>query len=84
MSEKPTGFKNVKMLLIRRLTMQGYVVVDHLASVGEAMGKIGAGITNGTIKWKGDVREGGLEDYVKTINLHLTGGYNGKLILKTC
>jgi len=77
------GFKNIEMLLMRRLTMQGYVVVDHLASVGEAMGEIGAGIANGTIKWKGDVREGTVEDYVKTVNLLLTGGNNGKLILKT-
>lgn len=77
------GFKNIEMLLMRRLTMQGFVVVDHLASVGEAMGEIGAGIQNGTIKWRGDVRDGTIEDYVKTVNLLLTGGNNGKLILRT-
>jgi NADPH-dependent curcumin reductase CurA len=77
------GFKNVEMVLMRRLTLQGFVVVDHLASVGEAMGEIGAGIQNGTIKWRGDVRDGTIEDYVKTVNLLLTGGNNGKLILRT-
>jgi NADPH-dependent curcumin reductase CurA len=82
MGEAAVGFKNVEMLLMRRLTMQGFVVVDHLASVGEAMQEIGAGISNGTIKWKGDLRAGSLEDYVKTINLLLTGGNDGKLILK--
>lgn len=82
MGAQAVGFKNVEMLLMRRLTMQGFVVVDHLASVGEAMGEIGAGIKAGTIKWKGDVREGSLSDYVRTVNLLLTGGNNGKLILK--
>jgi NADPH-dependent curcumin reductase len=82
MGTKAVGFKNVEMMLMRRLTMQGYVVVDHMASVNEAMGEIGAGIQSGTIKWKGDVRTGTLDDYVKTINLLLSGGNNGKLILK--
>ncbi len=77
------GFKNIEMLLMRRLTMQGFVVVDHLASVSESMTEIGDGIQSGTIKWRSDVREGNIEDYIKTINLLLTGGNNGKLILKT-
>jgi len=77
------GFKNIEMLLMRRLTMQGFVVVDHVASLGEAMGEIGAAVANDTIKWKGDVRNGTVEDYVKVVNLLLTGGNNGKLILKT-
>lgn len=83
MGPQAVGFKNVEMLLMRRLTMQGFVVVDHLESVGEAMAEIGAGIKAGTLKWKADVREGRLDDYVKTINLLLSGGNNGKLILKT-
>ena len=82
MGEKATGFKNVEMLLMRRLSMQGFVVVDHLASVGEAMGEISAGIAAGTIKWKADIREGTIDDYVKTVSLLLSGGNNGKLILK--
>lgn len=82
MGDKAVGFKNYEMVLMRRITMQGYVVVDHLAAVGVAMAEIGAGVKAGTIKWKGDVREGAVTDYVKTINLLLTGGNNGKLMLK--
>lgn len=82
MGTQAVGFKNVEMLLMRRITMQGFVVVDHMASLGEAMGEIGAGVSSGTIKWKGDVRDGPVSDYVKTVNLLLTGGNNGKLILK--
>lgn len=82
MGENAPGLKNVEMILMRRLTVQGYIVPDHIASVPEAMGEIAAGIQAGTIKWKGDVREGKIDDYVKTVNLLLTGGNDGKLILK--
>jgi len=37
MGDKAVGMKNWEMLLMRRLTVQGFVVVDHLASVGDAM-----------------------------------------------
>jgi NADPH-dependent curcumin reductase CurA len=82
MGENATGFKNYEMILMRRITMQGFVVVDHLASVGDAFGEIGAGLASGAIKWKGDVREGGVKDYVKTVNLLFNGGNDGKLMIK--
>jgi len=37
MGDKAAGMKNWEMILMRRLTVQGFVCVDHLASVGEAM-----------------------------------------------
>ena len=33
MGEKAKGVKNWEMILMRRVTVQGFVVVDHLASV---------------------------------------------------
>merc|ERR1712032_459985 len=81
MGSQAVGLKNFEMVLMRRLIIQGYIVVDHLASVGEAFAEIGAGLKAGKIRWKGDVREGTVDDYVKTVNLLLTGGNNGKLMI---
>ncbi|KAJ1445051.1 hypothetical protein M885DRAFT_473895 [Pelagophyceae sp. CCMP2097] len=82
MGELAAGFKNVKMLLMRRLSMQGFVCVDHMASIPESFAEIGAGLAAGTIKWKADLRQGTVDDYVKTVTLLLLGGNDGKLILK--
>ena len=82
MGPAAVGFKNVEMVLMRRLTMQGFICVDHLASVGEAMGEIADGLSTGKIKCKFDIKEGPLDSYVDTIGLLLTGGNNGKLLLK--
>jgi len=83
MGENAPGFKNLEMLLMRRLTMQGFITMDHMACNEQAMTEIGAALEAGTLKWKGDVREGKVDDYVKTINLLLEGDNLGKHILKT-
>ena len=82
MGNSASGPKNFEMILMRRLTVQGFVCVDHLASVGEAFAEIGDGLKSGKIKVKEDIKEGDVTDYVKTINLLFSSGNDGKLILK--
>lgn len=76
------GPSNYKLILMKRMKVQGYVCIDHLASVPEAYKEIGKGIEEGKIKWKEDIREGGIKTYVDTINLLYNGGNKGKLMLK--
>lgn len=76
------GPKNYNMILMRRLKVQGFIVVDHLASVEESFAEMGALIKENKLKWKEDIREVGVEDYVDTINLLFTGGNTGKLMIK--
>jgi NADPH-dependent curcumin reductase CurA len=82
MGEKGKGPRNFEMILMRRLTVQGFICVDHLASVGEAFNEIGEGLKSGKIKFKEDIKDADITDYVKIINLLYSSGNDGKLIIK--
>ena len=82
--DKSAGPKNYKMILMRRLKVQGFICVDHLAAYPEALGELIPALTAGTIKIKEDFREVGIEDYVETVNELYCGGNKGKLAIKLC
>lgn len=73
---------NYKMILMRRLKVQGFLCRDHAASKPESTAEIMAGILEGKIHFKEDIREAPVEKYVDTLNLLFTGGNTGKLIMK--
>eukprot|EP01033_Poteriospumella_lacustris_P006814 gene6814-4910_t len=76
------GPRNYKMILMRRLKVQGFLCRDHAASKPESTAEIMAGIQEGKIHFKEDIREAPVEKYVDTLNLLFTGGNTGKLIMK--
>jgi NADPH:quinone reductase len=78
----PTGPRNYDMILMRRLTVQGFICLDHLSTIPEGVAEIGKLLSEGKIKLKEDIREGTVDDYVKTVRNLFNGGNNGKLILK--
>lgn len=82
MADKAQGIKNFEMILMRRVTVQGFICVDHLATVAEAMAEIGALIASGKLVHKEDIREASIDDYVSVINNLYNGGNTGKLIIK--
>ena len=53
--------KNYEMILMRRLTVQGFICPDHLADIGAAFGELVPLVTSGQIQIKEDVREVSLE-----------------------
>jgi NADPH-dependent curcumin reductase CurA len=78
----PEGLKNLRALLTQRLRMQGLIVFDWQHRIPEAIAELGAWHRAGRLKIREDVRTGGLEAFVDTLNLLYTSGNNGKLVLK--
>lgn len=78
-SEK--GPVNFNMILMRRINIQGFICLDHAASMPEMMEYMVKHISEGSIKFKMDVQEG-LENYVQVVNMLFEGTNSGKLVLK--
>ena len=76
------GPRNMRSILVNRLTVRGFLVFDFLDRYPEAMAELTAWHKDGRLKIREDVREGGLEAFAATLALLYTGGNNGKLILK--
>jgi len=76
------GPSNYKMILMRRLKVEGFICVDHLGAYPEALAELIPAVLAGKIKYKEDFREVGIEDYVDTVNLLYNGGNTGKLAMR--
>jgi len=80
--QESVGPKNYKMILMRRMMVKGFVCADHMSTFMQMRQEITALIQAGKMKFRFDVREGKVSDYVKTVNLLYSSGNQGKLILK--
>lgn len=80
-SEVP-GPKNLRVVLTKRLRMQGLIVFDWAERVPEAIAALSDWHKQGRLKIREDVREGGVDAFPETLNLLYTGGNFGKLVLK--
>ncbi|MAI80133.1 MAG: NADP-dependent oxidoreductase [Myxococcota bacterium] len=77
----PPGPRHYMQIVIRRLTVKGFILLDHIARAGEAMGELSGWIKNGEIDYAEDVQEG-FENAPSTL-LRLYQGKNlGKQLLK--
>ncbi len=78
----PEGPKNLRCILTQRLKMQGLIVFDWEKRIPEAIAALGQWHKDGLLKIREDVRSGGIDAFVDTLNLLYTSGNNGKLVLK--
>ena len=78
----PPGPVNLRYVLTQRLKMQGLIVFDFARDNAVALADLGAWVKEGKLKLREDVREGGVDAFVETLNLLYTGGNFGKLSLK--
>ena len=79
-TEAPTGPRNYLQLLVQRATMQGFVVLDHLASWGQARREISEWLRAGQIAHDEQVLEG-LEQAPVGLNMLFTGANTGKVLV---
>ena len=80
-AELPPGPKNYMQLVIRRCTMQGFILIDYFHRANEAIAELSSWIDNGELKHAEDIQEG-IENTPKTF-LRLFEGKNlGKQLLK--
>ena len=81
-TEPPPGPRNFRSVLVNRLKIQGLIVFDFAERYAEATSRLAEWHAAGKLKIREDVRDGGLDAFVDTLNLLFTGGNFGKLVLR--
>jgi NADPH-dependent curcumin reductase CurA len=68
-------------MLMRRLTVKGFIIIDYLPRAAEAFAELGPLAASGELKWKVHV-EDGLENAVQAVKRLFTGDHDGKLLIR--
>jgi len=74
------GPKHYPMILMQRLKVQGFIVLDYASRYPEAIAALGGWLQAGKLKFRVDMHEG-LENAVTTLRRLYTGEHQGKLML---
>ena len=75
------GPRNLFLLIARRITMRGFLVMDHAARFAEARRDLSGWLRDGTLVAREDVQEG-FENIPRTFLRLFTGQNTGKQVLK--
>ncbi|MGE0044955.1 MAG: NADP-dependent oxidoreductase [Hyphomonadaceae bacterium] len=78
---KGMGPRNFQQILMHRIKVQGFIVIDYLPRFEEAAGQLAQWVLDGKIKYRVHVEQG-LENAVKSLGLLFTGGNDGKLLVQ--
>jgi NADPH-dependent curcumin reductase CurA len=81
-TEAPPGPRTLRSILVNRLRVQGFIVFDFADRYETALSDLVQWYRDGRLKFREDIREGGIEAYPEVLNLLFTGGNLGKLVLK--
>lgn len=75
------GPKDFGRVLMNRLTIQGFVILDHFSRAREAYADLAGWIESGQLRWKDHVIHG-LESAPEAMNRLFTGDHDGKLMVQ--
>lgn len=77
----PAGPRDFGRILMRRLMIKGFIIIDYLHRAGEAFAELGPLVASGELKWKAHV-EDGLENALGAVHRLFTGEHDGKLLIR--
>lgn len=75
------GLQNVSQLLMQRVTLQGFIVTDHVDRYGEIIGELAKALGGGALQYAETIVDG-LENARETLNSALSGNTRGKVVVK--
>ncbi|MDF8335665.1 NADP-dependent oxidoreductase [Novosphingobium sp. HBC54] len=67
-------------ILMQRLTVRGFIVIDYMARAREAMADLGQWVADGKLRWKDHIVDG-LENAPAALDRLFTGNHDGKLMV---
>lgn len=79
--DRPSGPKDFARVLMHRLTIRGFIIIDFLPRAGEAMAELVPWVMEGKLKWKVHVDQG-LEGAMDSLQRLFTGAHDGKLLIQ--
>ena len=77
----PTILPDMRIFLVRRIKIEGFIVSDHLKLWPQALAELADHVAGGRLKWRETVREG-LEATPQALVDLLQGGNFGKMLVK--
>jgi NADPH-dependent curcumin reductase CurA len=77
----PTALPDMRIFLVRRILIEGFIVSDHLDIWGQALAEIGGLVASGKLRYRETVRDG-LEAAPQGLVDLLAGGNFGKMLIK--
>jgi hypothetical protein len=77
----PTSLPDMRLFLVRRIKMQGFIVSDYLDLWPQALAELGELVASGRLKYRETVREG-IEAAPQALVDLLHGGNFGKMLVK--
>jgi len=81
-TDGPTpGLDDFADILMKRLMVKGFIIIDYLPRAGEAFAELGPLVASGQLKWKAHV-EDGLENALDALGRLFTGDHDGKLLVR--
>jgi hypothetical protein len=75
------GPRDFGRVLMRRLLIKGFIIIDYLGRAPEGFAALGAWVGEGRIKWKDHVIDG-LKNAPDALGRLFTGDHDGKLLIR--